>query len=115
MSKTQQQTELHKAVLIEKKVFYLKDLPTISAYLDAGMSAKKLRGMLYNMYKNKVKNVNQAKFCVCLMQQVKEGEYTQTLKFSQNWNNKLACPFYTTIRLDQPKYKVGTVFRVVKV
>jgi hypothetical protein len=30
----------------------------------------------------------------------------QTLKFSTNWNNKLGCKYFTTLRLSD-KYKVG--------
>lgn len=32
------------------------------------------------------------------------------LNFSFNWNNKLACSFFTTIRLKNPKYHVGAKF-----
>lgn len=106
-------TTIHKAKCIEKKTFLLNQLPAITAYLDAGMSAKKMRGMLFNMYKKKVSNPNTALFCICLMEVVKDGEPTETLKFSQNWNNKLACRYYTTIRLNNTKYEAGKIYEVV--
>lgn len=31
---------------------------------------------------------------------------TKNINFSQNWNGKLNCKFYTTIRLYQPNYYV---------
>lgn len=37
----------------------------------------------------------------------------ETLKFSYNWNNKLECDFFTTLRLHNPaKYKVGNKLQV---
>lgn len=37
----------------------------------------------------------------------------QELNFSTNWNNKLNCQCFTTIRLHNPKkYFIGAVFRV---
>jgi hypothetical protein len=35
-----------------------------------------------------------------------------TLRFSTNWNNKLQCDTFTTLRLDSDKYKVGEVYKV---
>lgn len=109
MSKSQL---LHKAKCIEKRTFTLDELPTMTAYLDAGMSPEELKTMLTRMYQKKVDNINTTLFCIVLMQQVKAGQTTSTIKFSKNWNNKLACPFYTTIRRDSEKYKVGTIYRV---
>ncbi|WP_026994680.1 hypothetical protein [Flectobacillus major] len=34
------------------------------------------------------------------------------LNFAQNFNNKLDCPYFTTIRLNTPKYKIGVVFDI---
>jgi hypothetical protein len=34
------------------------------------------------------------------------------LKFSNNWNKKLFCDAFTSIRLKQAKYYVGAVFKV---
>lgn len=34
------------------------------------------------------------------------------LKFSQNWNNKLSCHCFTTIRKPAPKYDVGLSYPV---
>ncbi|QAA81388.1 hypothetical protein EI546_06440 [Aequorivita sp. H23M31] len=37
----------------------------------------------------------------------------KTINFSYNWNNKLECKAYTTLRLENPsKYKVGEVYDV---
>lgn len=36
------------------------------------------------------------------------------LPFSTNWNHKLGCPYFTTIRLHNPnKYRIGAVLRVL--
>lgn len=114
-NRTKEPKPLHLAQVVEAQTFILRQLPTITAYLDAGMSAHKLRAMLSNMYKKKVKAPNQALFVCLLMQQVKEGEATEVLRFSRNWNNKLCCEFYTTIRLFNPKnHKKGVIFQVMK-
>lgn len=34
------------------------------------------------------------------------------IDFSQNWNNKLDCDAFTTIRISNDKYEVGAVFNV---
>lgn len=34
------------------------------------------------------------------------------IKFSNNWNNKLDCDYYTSIRVRSEKYVVGNVFKV---
>lgn len=31
----------------------------------------------------------------------------EALNFTNNWNNKLDCKCFTTLRLENPKYKVG--------
>lgn len=36
----------------------------------------------------------------------------EQLQFSHNWNNKLECKFYTTLRLLSPKYQLGKCFEV---
>lgn len=36
----------------------------------------------------------------------------ETIDFSYNWNNKLAGRFFTTLRLNNPKYQVGKTFQV---
>lgn len=41
----------------------------------------------------------------------------ERINFSTNWNRKLNCEYYTTIRLFSSKYKVGnsyTIFQVEK-
>lgn len=37
----------------------------------------------------------------------------QELKFSYNWNNKLNCKYFTTIRRFQEKYQAGKIFHVI--
>lgn len=32
------------------------------------------------------------------------------IKFSTNWNNKLSCDYFTTIRLASPKYQVDKIY-----
>ena len=34
------------------------------------------------------------------------------IKFSQNWNNKLDCNFFTTIRLFSKKYQVNETYEI---
>ncbi len=35
------------------------------------------------------------------------------IKFTHNWNNKLACTFFTTIRLrNDPKYRMGHTYEI---
>lgn len=36
----------------------------------------------------------------------------ETIDFSYNWNNKLAGRFFTTLRLNNPKFQVGKTFQV---
>lgn len=36
------------------------------------------------------------------------------LKFSQNWNNKLSCPYFTTMRLkDDNRFHIGETYDIV--
>ena len=35
------------------------------------------------------------------------------LEFNYNWNNKLQCKVFTTIRLDNPKYTEGVKYDIV--
>lgn len=37
---------------------------------------------------------------------------TIDITFSDNWNNKLKCPAFTTLRLDGRKYTIGTRVRI---
>jgi hypothetical protein len=36
------------------------------------------------------------------------------IKFSQNWNNKLDCNYFTTIRLLSKKYQIGETYEIVE-
>ena len=36
----------------------------------------------------------------------------ETIEFTYNWNNKLAGRFFTTLRLNNPKYQIGKTFQV---
>lgn len=36
----------------------------------------------------------------------------ETIDFTYNWNNKLAGRFFTTLRLNNPKYQIGKTFQV---
>lgn len=35
------------------------------------------------------------------------------LRFTYNWNNKLDCRAFSTIRIPNPKYKIGKLYRIV--
>jgi hypothetical protein len=37
----------------------------------------------------------------------------EKLKFSQNWNSKLDCQFFTTIRIQNKKYSCGNTFDII--
>jgi len=37
---------------------------------------------------------------------------TKSIKFSYNWNNKLNCNFFTTIRKVNPLHKVGEIYDI---
>ncbi len=40
----------------------------------------------------------------------------QTIRFNTNWNNKLNCKSFSTIRLSSPnKYKVGKIYNILLV
>jgi hypothetical protein len=42
------------------------------------------------------------------------GITMETLKFSTNWNNKLYCDVFTTIRLHNPqKYETGRLYEIM--
>jgi len=36
----------------------------------------------------------------------------EKIDFSQNWNNKLNCKCFTTLRLKSEKYKIGNVYEI---
>lgn len=42
----------------------------------------------------------------------KAFEQMQIIEFADNYNNKLYCDIFTTIRLKSPKYKVGELYRI---
>ena len=35
------------------------------------------------------------------------------IEFSQNWNKKLNCGYFTTIRIDSDKYYAGAVYDII--
>lgn len=37
----------------------------------------------------------------------------EQISFSENWNNKLSCTVFTTLRLHSPKYYVGAKFEIM--
>ncbi len=52
-----------------------------------------------------------------LKKKYQEAEYTKaqqmdTIKFSNQWNGKLKCKVFTTIRLKSFKYQIGKTFRI---
>lgn len=34
------------------------------------------------------------------------------VKFSRNWNNKLDCKFFTTLRLDEDQFEIGKTYDI---
>lgn len=45
------------------------------------------------------------------MSETKKDKIDQTLEFSYNWNEKLNCKYYTTLRLSN-NYKIGKTYLV---
>jgi hypothetical protein len=45
-------------------------------------------------------------------QQIIEDTKTKIIKFSYNWNNKLNCNFFTTIRKRNNYYVAGDIYKV---
>ena len=48
----------------------------------------------------------------------KQAEYNtpttgKSIKFQRNWNNKLSCNYFTTIRLPQENYKVDNTLKLL--
>lgn len=48
----------------------------------------------------------------------KQAEYNtpttgKSIKFQRNWNNKLSCNFFTTIRLPRENYKVDNTLKLL--
>jgi len=105
------------AVLIKAVQFNLPDLPEISAYVDTGYDKETTTNVLKKMYKH---NANKP-FGLYLFgwilkeneEKYPEGIHDGEIKFSQNWNGKLHCKYWTTIRLwNQNKYKAGGLYRI---
>lgn len=36
-----------------------------------------------------------------------------TLKFNKNWNQKMCCDFYTTIRIHSEKFQIGKIMETI--
>lgn len=45
---------------------------------------------------------------------INEGELSmKSVKFNRNWNNKLSCKYFTTLRVHNPsKYETGSTHRI---
>ena len=44
---------------------------------------------------------------------IQTSQEADVIKFQKNWNRKLNCDYFTSIRLASPKYKTGKVFRLL--
>lgn len=113
------------------KRFNLNDLPEITAFLDTGYSKAETIRIIAKMYLNK-NNKGQAPRSQVEAEIYKwpwglmllkwepleddgknDRECQHTIAFSNNWNNKLDCLAFTTIRLYNPgKYVKGRVYKI---
>ena len=112
------------AQLIAAAPFLLKDMPTITAYLDTGYGPDEVRKILKRMWSGKLKgkDINRVHFCVYLFKWIKKEEDKKyvdgicdgELKFSSHWNGgKINCTTWTSIRMwNEKKYKVGGLYRI---
>lgn len=99
--------------IIKVTPFYLKDLPEITAYLDTGYSLEETKNIITRMYPDVDFSTKQ--LAIILLKKLDESQKTQVehligspILFSHDWNNKLQCRCFTTIRINQPeKYIVG--------
>lgn len=111
--------------------FMLNDLPEFTAYLDTGYSKAETIQIIAKMYLNK-NNKGQAprmkiereiykwpwglmllKWEPAAKDSQNDKECQHTINFSTNWNGKLGCQAFTTIRLYNPgKYVEGRVYRI---
>ena len=61
--------------VMDRKVFFLKDLNAFMAFLDTGCSVEETKKMIHTMYSNYKVNVGQAKFDFVLCKWLKESKY----------------------------------------
>lgn len=71
----------HPAILLDKKVLYMKDLNEWVARIDTGYSLADFKGLIYQMYKNKVKNIEQQRFDLLLLRYDRAARATTQLSF----------------------------------
>lgn len=123
------------AELITERSCMLADLPEITCYLDTGYSKMATQGIIEKMYvhggkaahmspkekEKKRKSLYSWRWGIYLFRWVDAIQDTELLKnpnikevsFKTNWNNKLDCLCFTTIRPFNPaKYKAGAIYRI---
>lgn len=101
--------DLHRAVLVAKREFVMSELPEMTAFLNTGASKEETINILQEQYK-KI-DIHKARWIILLLKQLPSKEekvkVVGEINFLTNLNNKLACIYYTAIRLDTAKYEEG--------
>ena len=101
--------------------FLLENMPKITACLDTGYSYDETIKLIKTMYP-KVdfsKKLLALHLFRCLYNDESENVFLlvnaqNKITFSSNWNNKLACRYFTTIRLHNPNlYKVNEFYEII--
>lgn len=116
--------------------FMLNDLPEFTAWLDTGYSKTETEAILAKMYLKKAKydrppgtdekrkkesEIYKWPWGLMLFKWEDaaddkshlEDTTVKDLRFTYNWNNKLLCKTFTSIRMYNPvKYEVGNIYRV---
>lgn len=89
----------------------IDQLTEYSCLLDTGYNREETIKILKRMYKNA--DWDTQKIDVVLLEEIESEEVEKHIRFSYNWNNKLNCKAFTTIRLHSPeRYFLGAKFNV---
>lgn len=101
--------------------FLLENLPKITACLDTGYSYDETVKLIKTMYP-KV-DFSKTYLALHLIRRLYNDESENVfflvkeqnkISFSSNWNNKLTCRYFTTIRIHNPNfYKLNEFYEIV--
>lgn len=104
---------LTNTVIVEEvKPFLLDKLPKITAMVDTGYSLEETKNIIIRMYPNV--DFAKTELAIILLRRLDEKEKEaipdflvgEPIVFSYDWNNKLGCRIFTTIRLYQPSKNI---------
>ena len=111
-----QQRKLTDIVSIDKiQPFWLEQLPEITACLDTGYYLEETKNIIKRMYPTV--DFSKQQLAIHLLRRLYDTETVSVeflikpenlITFSHDWNNKLQCRYFTTIRIHNPtKYQVN--------